>query len=286
MINYFVSNFQEKHLEKNEKKKQRKIEKLEARAAAKEKQQQHQELKELQKVVAEQKNEAHRKQTTESDGQKTIKPSTSSKQEVPIVGRTANRLHKSSKRAALHRNELPEPIQHHHEQTKQKKHKCLNILTASGQFKEEPMTPPKIQFGFKETPLTPINRNFQMQEISKKSLPTQNVITIKSKKRKLNDIQEPVTSLPKPKWCVTLTDNGSNPLETKRQRTEIKIISDGATEFIVKPFYKRQKQSAASLIPLEMLQFRQKHLNRDGIPRQDARTLLRQKEKMRANKRS
>lgn len=194
---------------------------------------------------------------------------------------------KRSKRLKKKRSESDGSVEfHEEEQPKTKKLKCLQILTTAGPFNESPMTPPRIQHGFVEEARTVTPRGYKVRNIT----PVVAQPAMKSKKRRLMLEEEPPTLLRKPKWVVeNLFDGFEQKPSKKRQRTshEIHIFNAGPTEFIVKQLdgKKRRKQPASSLIPAELLEFRKKNLYRKGIPRQDARTLLKQKEKMATNNR-
>lgn len=152
--------------------------------------------------------------------------------------------------------------------------KYLNIIsTTSGAFIEEPMTPEKKnKFGFKELPMTPINRAFQIEQM-KKSEERQQVAKIK--KRKIIHIEEPVITLPQPKWSINAQEPSTSHA-AKRSRT----IHMGPTEVIIRPLpNNKRKKTARELIPKELVEFRKTNLYRNGIPRQDARELLLEKQK-------
>lgn len=189
---------------------------------------------------------------------------------------------KRSKRLRKKRDESDDGVE-----PKAKKPKEKKIPTVSGSFTEEPVTPPRVQYGFVEEPMTHTPKGIVVENISPDiAQPAQ-----KSKKRRLAPENKSSALLPKPVWIVDqLFDEFEQTHSNKRQRTsnEIHIYNAGPTKFIVKQLdgHKRRKQPASSLIPAELMEFRKKNLYRKGIPRQDARALLKQKEKMAASKRS
>lgn len=260
-------------MEKKEKKKLKKAEKLAARAAVEEKERQR-----LEEVAVERK--IRKEAKSSSHVQDDQQPSTSK-------ASTSTQSNTSGKRLRKKRDDSAERIESNGgEQPKSKKPKRLRILTASGPFDESPMTPPRVQFGFIETPFPPTPRGFKVQLVSKNSPKTMKA----KKRRRVVDFDEPSNVLPKPKWNVeSLFDDFEQTQNKKRHRgsSEIHIYNSGPTEFIVKPLEptKRRKQPSSSLIPAELMEFRQKNLYRKGIPRQDARTLLRNREKIAMSKR-
>lgn len=265
-------------MEKKEKKKLKKAEKLAVRAAAEEKKLQRSE--EAQIATVERKKQ---KNANSSPVQDVQQPSNS---QASISAQSTS----NGKRLKKKRDESPECIEtaFPEQQPKAKKMKRLKILTSNGEFDVSPMTPPRPQFGFIETPLTLTPRGFKVQPISgNKGEPTK---TLKMKKRRrIIDFDEPTTLLRKPQWHVeNLFDEFEQTQGKKRQResSEIHIFNSGPTEFIVKSLAtdKRRKQPASSLIPAELVDFRKKNLYRKGVPRQDARTLLKHKEKIAMSK--
>lgn len=267
-------------MEKKEKKKLKKAEKLAARVAAEEKERQR--LEEAEKAAAERKKQKEAKSSSlVQDGQQ---PSTS---KASNMASTSTQSNTSGKRLKKKRDESVECVESDDaEQPKSKKPKRLQILTTSGPFSVSPMTPPRVQFGFIETPFPATPRGFQVQLISKNSSNTMKA----KKRRRVIESDEPTNVLPKPKWKVeSLFDGFEQTQKKKRHRgsSEIHIYNSGPTEFIMKPLEpsKRRKQPLSSLIPTELLEFRKNNLYRKGIPRQDARTLLRNREKEAMSKR-
>lgn len=158
--------------------------------------------------------------------------------------------------------------------------KYFNILTSNGFFTEEPITPPspKLQNGFRVSPLTP-QTGFKVKSLISKP----NLMFAKYKKRKVTEIAEPVTFLPKPKW-MNNDEEETQQSKRKKPSDELEIYGENcSTRFIVKPIEKRKKQRAEFLIPQELLEYRKQNLYRKGIPRQNSRNLLRQLEKRNAN---
>lgn len=264
-------------MEKKERKKWKKAEKLAARAAADEKK--RQQLEEVEKAAVERKNQKKVK-STQDDQQ----PSTNA---VLDLASTSSQSTSSGKRSKKKRDD---GIGNDHaEQPKAKKPKHLQILTSSGTFDVSPISPPRVQFGFIETPLTPVPLGYKVQPMSKKTAESLNPLKIK--KRRLDIVyDEPNTYLFKPRWRVeNLFDGFEQTHGKKRQResSEVHIFNPGPTQFIVKslePDGKRRKQPASSLIPVELMEYRKQNLYRKGIPRQDARTLLKSKEKIATSK--
>lgn len=282
-FNSFFDALQERQLEKSEKKKLKKAEKLAARAAAEEKK--RQQMEDAEKSAAERKKQKKAKLSLEQDNEQ---PSTSA---ALHLASTSAQSKSNGKRSLKKRDESTERDGSvDAEQPKAKKAKHLKILTSSGEFNVVPMTPPRVQFGFVETPLTPTPRGFKVQPIQKNK--AESPKPIKNQKRnRVIDLDAPSTSLRKPKWHVeSLFDRFEQTHSKKRQResNEIHIFNSGPTQFIVKSLesVKRRKQPSSSLIPSELMEYRKQNLYRKGIPRQDAHTLLKMKEKIAMSKRS
>lgn len=81
--------------------------------------------------------------------------------------------------------------------------------------------------------------------------------------------------LPKPKWQINVQFNDDQPKSKRARKLDI-----GSSEVVVMSLQPKKK---ASSIPPELRQFRNKHIYRAGLQRQDARSLLRDKIKRRAN---
>lgn len=151
--------------------------------------------------------------------------------------------------------------------------KPLKILTASGVFHVTSLTPPKYVHGFLETDRPQTPRHFKVED-----MPT----TVKRAKRRIIDFDEPSNVLPKPRW----TDNDAQQSKRRRHGTDMHVYNIGPTQFILKqtePTGTRRKQPSSTLIPKELVEFRKRNLYRKGIPRQDPRTLLREKQKVAQN---
>lgn len=168
------------------------------------------------------------------------------------------------------------------------KRKLLNIITSAGEFTVEPITPPKMQFGFKESPLTPRNE-FKVKNLFPK-VPQPNVDGSKFKKRKVSDISEPVTILPKPKWMSQNDEKtiGTMPTVKRQKQSHGLEIFDNvdSTNFVLQSneMNKKKKLHSKFLIPVEMLEYRKKVLYRNGIPRHDSCNLKRLQDKAKANR--
>lgn len=269
---------QERQLEKKEKNKLKKAEKLAARAAAEEKKLQQSE--DARNATVERKKQKQAKSSPMQDGQQ---PSTS---QASISAQSTS----NGKRLKKKRDESPECIETPitEQQPKAKKMKRLKILTSNGEFNVSPMTPPRPQFGFIETPLTLTPRGFKVQPNSGNRGQSPKPLKVK-KRRRIFDSEEPTTLLRKPQWHVeSLFDGFEQTHGKKRQResSEIHIFNSGPTQFIVKSLVtnKRRKQPASSMIPAELMDYRKQNLYRKGVPRQDARTLLKHKEKIAMSK--
>lgn len=144
--------------------------------------------------------------------------------------------------------------------------KYLNIIESrSGKFIEEPITPEKKdRLGFKVTPMTPVNKGFRVEKLDSNATNEQ---VNKSKKRKIDHVEEPAIVLPKPHWTV----EQDNVQPKKRARN----ILTGTTEMIIKPLNEKKRiKRARDIIPAELQRFREQNLYRAGIPRQDSRSLL------------
>lgn len=82
--------------------------------------------------------------------------------------------------------------------------------------------------------------------------------------------------LPKPKWQI------DTQFEREQPRKRARKLELGSSEVILQPLEPKNKHVKFS-IPAELRQFRQQRMYRAGIPRQDARALLREKYKKKAN---
>lgn len=208
------------------------------------------------------------------------RPSTSTS---AVLNSASNSAQSSGKRLRKKRDESPECVDSAQPNAKKVKH--LKILTASGEFKVEPMTPPVFQFGFKEEPRMLTPRTFKVQALPKNTAPVQHVLNAK-KRRRVDDSEDSDTLLSKPKWHVQkLFDRFEQKHDKKRQResNEFQTIHTASTKYIVQPLEtkgKRRKQPSSLLIPVELMEYRKQNLYKKGIPRQDARTLLKNKEKI------
>lgn len=266
-------------MEKKEKKKLKKAEKLAARAAGEEKKLQQSE--DAQNATDLRKKQKKAKSLQVQDVEQ---PSTS-------LASISAQSTSNGKRLKKKRDESPECIETAlpEQQPKAKKLKRLKILTSNGEFNVSPMTPPRPQFGFIETPLTLTPRGFKVQPISGNKGQSPKPLKLK-KRRRIIDFDEPTTLLRKPQWHVeSLFDGFEQTHGKKRQRAsnEIHIFNSGPTQFVVKSLAtdKRRKQPALSLLPAELLDYRKNNLYRKGVPRQDARTLLKHREKIAMSKR-
>ncbi|XP_055300986.1 mucin-2 [Sitodiplosis mosellana] len=162
-------------------------------------------------------------------------------------------------------------------QVRPKSKKLLRIInTASGQFIEEPMTPEKKnKFGFREAPRTPVNHDFKVQKRVQFAQPG------RSNKRKsmyLNEDEEVDLLLPRPKWKINMQFDAEQPKKRPRK------LDLGSTEVILKPLEPKKKKKQTYLVPVELGRYRHNILNRAGIPRQDTRALLRERQKRMAYK--
>lgn len=227
---------------------------------------------------------AERKKQKKAESQR---PSTSASAVLNSASNSAQSP-SSGKRLRKKRDESPECIDYTQPNAKKVKH--LKILTASGEFKVEPMTPPVFQFGFKEEPRMLTPRTFKVQPLAKNTAPVQHEVNAK-KRRRVDDFDDSDTLLSKPKWHVQkLFDGFEQKHDKKRQResNEFQTIHTASTKYIVRPLEtegKRRKQPSSSLIPVELMEYRKQNLYKKGIPRQDARTLLKNKEKIATIKR-
>lgn len=68
------------------------------------------------------------------------------------------------------------------------------------------------------------------------------------------------------------------------QAKRAKVVATAQTNFILKPLNTKKRVRARDLLPQQLLEFRQKSVHRNNIQRQDARTLLQQREKAAAAK--
>lgn len=173
--------------------------------------------------------------------------------------------------------------------------KLLKIVsTASGGFIEEPMTPEKAnKHGFQGnlihfilgkwenryvlndyhdvfavTPLTPVNPSFQVQKRA----------TNKRKSIYMDEDEAEAAGLllPKPRWQI------NTQFERQQPRKRARKLELGSSEVIIQPIVSNNKKVKFS-ISTELRQFRHQQMYREGIPRQDARALLREKAKKKSN---
>lgn len=157
-----------------------------------------------------------------------------------------------------------------------KNKKLLKIFTSSGTFKEEPITPPKVQFGFVESDLTPKRRSWKVETVAQPVHETK-----KPAKKRCFEETEDIPFKLKPKWVQQQQrERNEDYQREKRPKTSSRLV--GNTQVIVNAAKKRRAK-AASLIPLELVKFREKNLYRKGIPRQTGREMLKQEEKRNAN---
>lgn len=150
----------------------------------------------------------------------------------------------------------------------------LAVKTTSGLFIEEEMTPEKRnRFGFQEAPLTPVNKTFKIEKIYK--MPITQINGGKAKKRRSLHLEEQPLLLPKPKWYI---DNDSE--VDNKQKSKRKKLNFGSTDVIVQSLNStRRKKTAIGLLPVELVEYRKQNLYRKGVPRQDATSLLREKQR-------
>lgn len=247
-------------MEKRERKKVRKIEKAAARAMAEETK--RQQLEDAKKSAAERKIQKQSKQDGKSSSSASA-PSKSALQSTSTGERNKRNCPYSFEEEDS--NFAKQPIA--------RKPKHLKILTASGEFNVSPMSPPHNQFGFVETPLTFTPRTFKSEPMLKNLQSPHYAAQIK-KRRRLNDSEELDVFQLKPKWELH---------NEKRRRLgdEVCVLNADQTRVITN----HRKQPSCTLIPIELVEFRKKNLYRKGIPRQDARTLLKNREKAAASKR-
>lgn len=262
----FIENncfFQEARLEKIQRKKQKKAEKLAARKAAEEHKRELEEKRIAQ--LAEKKKKKMLKKAANINNNNNVDDNVEES-----VSHVEPNISESSKR---HSEDFDVEVQ----QSKPKRQKQLNILTASGTFKVTPVTPPRAnKFGFRESPLTPmVARSFKVEDVTANRPKA-------TKKRIALQFEEETLVAPKPKWEISGENSTTQPPKAKRQCIKYNTIEENAVKFIVKSNGKR-KQSAASLLPKELIEFRKQSLYRKGIPRDETRNWLNRKQKRDAN---
>lgn len=89
-----------------------------------------------------------------------------------------------------------------------------------------------------------------------------------------DEAEEAGLLLPKPRWQVNMQ------FEEMQPRKRARKMEVGSTEIIVEQVEPKKKGNAT--IAAELLQYRRNKMYRAGIPRQDARALLREKYKKKA----
>lgn len=124
------------------------------------------------------------------------------------------------------------------------------------------------------TPLTPINPNFRVE---KRASVMDRINPNKRKSIYLNEeeAEEAGLLLPKPRWQI------NTQFEDEQPRKRARKLDVGSTEVVFRPAEPKTKGKAN--IAAELRQFRSNKMYRKGIPRQDARALLREKFKRNAN---
>lgn len=119
-----------------------------------------------------------------------------------------------------------------------------------------------------ETPLTPVNPHFRVL----RAIPV--FEKARGNKRKsiyLDEDEATALLLPKPRWQIN-TQFDVEPPKKRARKLEM-----GSTEVILQPLV--SKKNPRKRIPLELVEFRRNKMNRPDIPRQDARALIREKQK-------
>lgn len=122
-----------------------------------------------------------------------------------------------------------------------------------------------------EIPRTPTNHAFKVEKRVKIPVPYQ---PCKRKSIYLNEDEDVDLLLPQPKWKINTQFEETQPKKRARK------LDLGSTEVIIAPAMptKKKKQTYYP-IPAELARYRENILHRAGIPRQNARALLRERQK-------
>lgn len=121
---------------------------------------------------------------------------------------------------------------------------------------------------FAELPRTPVNHDFKVQKRVQYVLPRSN----KRKSVYLNEDDEVDLLLPQPKWKI------NTQFEEEQPKKRARKLDLGSTEVILKPLPPKKKKPVY-LVPVELARYRHNLLYRAGIPRQESRALLRERQK-------